>query len=817
MNMRATGAAALLAAAGLVSGLLTGAPAAVAAGPAGTAATGEPAGTITTVAGGLGAGPARNVFQQPVGLAAAPGGALYVIDGIYNVVRKFSSADSHESVVAGSTSPIGGYYGDGGPATAAGLFGPSGLAVDTSGNVLIADTYDNRIRVVARSTGMFYGVAMKAGYIYTVAGTGKTGFSGDGGPATSAKLNNPADVAVDAAGNLVIADSGNYRARVVAEKTGTFYGQAMTAGDIYTVAGDGTRGDTGNGGPATAAEVAPWSATVDAAGNLVIDDADNNVIRVVAEQTGTFYGVAMTAGDIYTVAGTGQTGFSGDGGPATKAELYAPSDAAVDAAGNLVIADTGNLRVRVVAVTTGTFYGRAMTAGDIYTVAGDGARGIARSGGLAASTSLSQPQAATLDGAGNLVIADNGYDRVWVAAAKTGRFYGQAMTAGHIYIVAGDGTLVTSGSGGKATNAECCSSSPGSDIAAAGSNYVVVGDDQAWLAPSRAGTYFGRAMTAGDIYVVAGNGFNGYNGDGRIATSARFNQPEGVAVDAAGNLVIADTRNGRVRVVAARSGTFYGQAMTVDHVYTVAGNGTFGYSGDGGPATKAEFFFARGVAVDKAGNLVIADSGNHRLRVVAATTGTFYGVPMKAGHIYTVAGTGKTGSSGDGGPAAKAGLTPWGVAVDAAGNLVVSAPWSNRIRVVAATSGTFYGVAMTAGDIYTVAGTGKAGYSGDGGPATAAEIDYPVGVAVDGAGNLVIADGNNRIRVVAAATGTFYGVAMTAGDIYTVAGNGKLGFSGDGGPATKAEMAGPEGVAADRAGNLLINDSVNDRVRQVTG
>src|SRR5205807_2967618 len=140
---------------------------------------------------------------------------------------------------------------------------------------------------------------------------------GDVGAATAAELGGPEDAVVDGAGNLVIADSGNNRVRVVAASTGTFYGQAMTAGDIYTVAGTGTFGFSGDGGPATAAELgSPGQTAVDGAGNLVIADSANDRVRVVAARAGTFYGQAMTAGDIYTVAGTGTGGFSGDGGPA---------------------------------------------------------------------------------------------------------------------------------------------------------------------------------------------------------------------------------------------------------------------------------------------------------------------------------------------------------------------------------------------------------------------------------------------------------------------------------------------------------------------
>ena len=222
---------------------------------------------------------------------------------------------------------------------------------------------------MAESSGTMYGQAMTAGDIYTVAGDGICRFSGDGGPATSAGVS-PAGVAVDGAGNLVIADSGNNRVRVVAETTGTFYGQAMTAGDIYTVAGDGTKGFSGSGGPATSAELNdPLGVTV-SAGSLMIADYGNHRVRMVPARAGTYYGITMTAGDLYTIAGNGRAyGFSGDGGPATSAEFSGAYDVAVDPAGNLVIADNRNSRIRVAAAATGTFYGVAMTAGDVYTIA----------------------------------------------------------------------------------------------------------------------------------------------------------------------------------------------------------------------------------------------------------------------------------------------------------------------------------------------------------------------------------------------------------------------------------------------------------------
>jgi len=292
----------------------------------------------------------------------------------------------------------------------------------------------------------------------------------------------------------------------------------------------------------------PEGAAADGAGNLVIADTSNQRIRIVAGQSGTFYGRELTAGDIYTLAGNGTPGFSGDGGPARKAQVAAPSAVAVDHVGNLVIADRANNRIRVVAARPGRFYRRAMTAGHIYTVAGGGTR-FRGDGGPATKARLAAPYSVVVDHTGNLVIADKGHNRIRVVAARSGRFYR-------------------------------------------------------------------RAMTAGDIYTVAGNGTDTFSGDGGPAIKAALNAPYSVAVDHAGNLAIADRNNHRIRVVAARSGTFYGKAMTAGHIYTVAGNGTTGFSGDGGPATAAEVANPLGVTVSRAGNLVIADTRNSRIRML---------------------------------------------------------------------------------------------------------------------------------------------------------------------------------------------------------
>jgi trimeric autotransporter adhesin len=295
--------------------------------------------------------------------------------------------------------------------------------------------------------------------------------------------------------------------------------------------------------------------------------------------------------------------------------------------------------------------------------------------------------------------------------------------------------------------------------------------------------------------------------------------PDGVTLDSSGNLIIADTGNNRVRVVAGSSGTFYGQAMTAGNIYTIAGDGTAGFGGDGALGTSAKLNAPTAVGVDGQGNVVISDGNNDRIRVVAAASGTFYGQAMTAGDIYTIAGDGTAGFGGDGGPAASAEIWgPFGLTFDGSGNIVFADSANNRVRVVAARSGTSYGQAMTAGDIYTIAGDGTAGFGGDGARATSAELKNPLAVAIDGSGNVAIADeANFRVRVVAESPGTFYGQSMTPGDIYTVAGNGAYGESGDGGPPPAAKLAGPVALGVDGAGNLVILDQQMGRVRVVSG
>jgi hypothetical protein len=337
------------------------------------------------------------------------------------------------------------------------------------------------------------------------------------------------------------------------------------------------------------------------------------------------------------------------------------------------------------------------------------------------------------------------------------------LLAPTISTIAGNGTAGFGGDGGPAPSATLHNPA---DVA------VDAGGD-VFLADS-ANNRIRKLTPAGTISTLAGNGTAGFSGDGGPATSAALNSPFGVAVDAGGDVFLADYRNQRLRKVTP-AGT----------ISTFAGNGTQGFSGDGGPATGAQLNGPFGVAVDAGGDVFLAESGNQRIRKVTP-----------AGTISTIAGNGTQGFSGDGGPATRAQLfNPEGIAVDASGDIFIADSGNNRLRKV-----------TPAGAISTFAGTGTQGFSGDGGPATSAALNNPFGVAVDAGGDVFLGDsGNNRIREV-----------TPAGTISTLAGNGTFGFSGDGGPATSAALAGPIGVAVDASGNVFIADTSNNRIRFVT-
>lgn len=718
-------------------------------------------GVITTVAGngvagysGDGGGATSAELYNPYFLAVDSGGNLYISDTTNQRIRKINANGVITTVAGNGMQRFGG---DGGPATKAQLDDPAGVAVDTAGNLYIADTKNHRVRKVSTS-----------GVITTVVGNGVSGSRGDGGPATEAELYYPYGLAVDLAGNLYIADSLNGRIRKVSRATGI----------ITTVAGNGNAGYSGDGGAATSAELYdPYGVTVDSGGNMYICDSLNQRVRKVSAATGI----------ITTVAGTGTLGHSGDAGPATQAELNEPSTVAVDSAGNLYIADIYNNRVRKVSGATApvrfteTAIGSASAPQNVLlsfnrasiTVTGvsvphsqGGVQEFSIStiaGGVAVTFHPRYPGLRRMP-----LVVNTSVGTFHFGLEGLGRGPQPALLPGVITTVAGTGTQGDSGEGGLATKAELLY--PNKVVMDAAGNLFIQD------------TFIRKVSAAtGIITTFAGT------------EQAAFG---GIALDAAGNLYFAAPNNNVVQKLSVDTGA----------ITTVAGNGTgagiFGnfYSGDGGAATQAELNVPEGIALDSQGNLYIADFDNDVIRKVSAATGI----------ITTVAGNGTFANSGDGGPATKAALyAPISVSVDSAGNLYIS-DFSARIRKVNGTTGI----------ITTIAGGGSGCAAqvdpyGDGCLATKAILEGPTDVVFDSAGNMYIADYFEYDSHGA----TFYSfirkVSAATGIITTVAGE-VTGTVKDGGPATSARLLTPSGVALDSAGNLYIADGLDYRVRKVS-
>jgi sugar lactone lactonase YvrE len=721
------------------------------------------------------------------------------------------------------------------------------------------------------------------GIINTVAGNGTSGSIGDGGPATSAELVNAAKIAVDAAGNLYIADQSN-RVRKV-----------TPAGIITTVAGNGSYTDSGDGGQATSAGIAlPYALAVDSNNNLYISELYGYKIRKVTP-----------AGVISTVAGTGTSGFSGDNGPATSATMKAPYGIAVDAAGNLYIADSGNNRIRKV------------SNGTITTIAGIGTAGFSGDNGLATSASINAPYGVAVDASGNVFIADQGNNRI------------RKVTGTTITTYAGTGANTSTGDGGPATSATFYSPQ---DVAVDASGTVYFSDANYEVV---------RAVTpSGIINTVAGyNLGSGFSGDGGPALGAKLSSPRGLALDKSGDLYISDESNYRVRevtyqatqpvvpspvIVSPNSGAYTSaQSVTITEsqtgaaiyyttdgttptsssilysgAFTVASSATVNAVGiqlgwKTSPVSSATYtinypstpLFTPGTGTYNSATQVAITSGLSGASIYYTTDGsmpssasTLYTAPITVGAsetlnaiaiaggtsssvatavytintvgiITTIAGTlNQYGYAGDGGPALGAQLYAVnGLAMDASGDIYLGDLYNRRVREIDTTN-----------TINTIAGNGSQGYSGDGGPASAAVLENPQGLLLD-SGNLYIADAQ-YVRVINSSgiISTFAGggtpsdnvgdggapTAAILGDansiikdrngnfyiadgsrvrkisntgiITTVAGSGSTGYSGDGGLATKAGLSFAAGLALDAAGNLYIADQNNYVIRKVT-
>jgi sugar lactone lactonase YvrE len=346
----------------------------------------------------------------------------------------------------------------------------------------------------------------------------------------------------------------------------------VNAQAIVTIAGNGNEGYSGDTSAAVRAQLHwPKSLAVDTFGNVYIADAVNNCIRKINTK-----GIITTIAGTGFEAGTGTGGFAGDGGPATLAHLYDPEGVAIDYKGNIYIADVQNNRVR-----------KIDTAGKISTIAGSGTQGFLGDGGAAATAELFNPSRVAVDTLGFLYIADIGNNRVR-----------RVDTLGIIITIAGNGTAGYSGDGGAAAATTCELNNP-ADIATDRKGNIFIAD--------QLNECIRKVNAAGTITTYAGNNTAGFRGDGGAATAAQLFDPVGIAVDTFGNVYISDLGNQRIRMIND-TGT----------ITTICGNGIGAYAGDGGPAIKAELDFPQGLAVNRHGNLYIADQGNNRVRYLNA-------------------------------------------------------------------------------------------------------------------------------------------------------------------------------------------------------
>ena len=692
-------------------------------------------------------------FSSPFGIAMDHAGNIYVADNNNNVVRKITQG-GYISTFAG-TGTAGG-SGDGGAATSAKLNHPRGLAFDSSGNLYIADTSSCVIRKVT-----------PAGIISLYAGSYVSNYSGDGGAATSATMSSPYGIAFDSNSNLYIADKSNNVIRKV-----------TAGGTISTFAGNHTAGYSGDGGAATAAKLnGAKGVAVDASGNVYIGDGANNRVRMV-----------NGSGIISTFAGTGSATDSGDGSAASVAGVVNPQTVMVDAAGNVLIGEGARLRW----VSTG---------GVIQTIMGNGTSGSSGNGGAATSAMVGTITGVVLDAQGQLYVVDNSNSVVRSVALNTifpATAVGQSSASQTLQIVINTASAIQSisvpaGFSDFSLGSISGCTVDGSTVNAAGTVCTL----SATFSPQYAGlrtaaltiadgtgtksTVGLRGIGNGAVFgflpgimsTFAGTGTSGHSGDGGAATSAKLSSPTAIAAASDGSIYISEYIGCYVRKVTA-GGT----------ISTVAGNGTCAFSGDGGAATSASLSYAEGIAFDPAGNLYIVDNGNDRIRKVDAN-----------GKISTVAGTGTAGSSGDGGLATAATFTnPNNIAFDGNGNAYIADGQANKIRIL-----------YPSGYIATFAGTGTSGSTGDGGLATLAKLNASHGVAVDSSGNVYIADSsNNKIRLV-----------NSQGVISTVAGTGTASYGGDGGAATSATLNNPYALTLDAAGNMYVVDNQNNAVRMV--
>lgn len=688
-------------------------------------------GTIATIAG---AGYRDGIPAQqadagwPMGVVRRPDGDLIVVD--YQAHRLWR-IDRAGILHAFAGDGVPGSGGDGGPASQARFYHPHDLCQDQHGNLFLSDLGNRTIRRIDAQTGV----------ITRVAGNGRAGRGGDGGPALAAELDCTCGVAVDRAGNLYLTDEWACNIRRVDAASGiisTIAGQnarhyPSERGDSRPFAGPGLslQGYHGDGGPASqAAFHHPEHLAFDSRGDLYVCDNSNDRVRKIDMRSGT----------ITTVLGTGQRGSNGDGGPATQASTLMPDAICLDAHDNLYVGEKYGFRVRKVEAASGI----------VRTLVGSGVPGFGEEGLPGDQTHCNSVEAG-----------------IWADPDGT-VFWGDC--SGRLRRYDGVTGIVTTALGGTGVH----DGAPAAEAWLCGPGGLALGPDgtlyiaDVWSQRVRA-----IDPASGCMRTVAGNGARAYGGDGGPATQAYLGNPHDVSADARGRVVIADTRHGHVRrvdedgciralagtslqwdkgdggpalgaclvhveaVTHSPAGDIYlgdavGRIRKIDAasgiISTVAGVGLPGYSGDGGPATQARIGTPTAIRFDQAGRLYFADKAYHVVRVVD-----------RDGSIRTLAGCGQPGYAPDGTPATQARIdTPYGLAIRADGTVYFADSRNNRVRRIAAD-----------GTLETVAGCEQAGDAGAGGPATQARLNEPHGLCFYGDDLLLISDHfNNQVRAV---------------------------------------------------------------------
>ena len=634
------------------------------------------------------------------GIAIDSEGNLFISHRSKNRIRKVDK-DGVITTLAGNGRA--GYSGDNGPALQASFNFPAGLCLDPTGNLYVADRNNHRVRRVDTS-----------GIVTTVAGVGIPDMGGDDGPAVDAYLNYPSDLVCDGKGNLYISDRSNNRIRKVDSE-----------GTITTIVGMGLPEFGGDFGPATGAFLKyPFGIDLDQKGNLYIADRGNNRIRKVDTQ-----------GIITTIAGDGTHFFSGDYGPATRASLAFPTDVVVDGQGNLYIADRNNNRIRKVS-----------SLGIMTTVMGTGESGYNGDTEIASESTLHLPFALALSPDEKLVIVDRNHFRV----------RGMDLKSHAITTLAGNGDFWFRGDGGPGTGATL--ESP-SGMAVDSRGHVIFSD--------KMHNRLRLIDEKGFIFTIAGTGNQGNEGDGGTALEASLFLPGAVAVGPKNNIYFVSPQG---------SSKFVRKIDPQGRITRFAGNGVLGDEGDGGQAVQASFGVIQDIAVDGQGNVYLADLTNRKVRKVDTQ-----------GVVSTLA-------SDNWMKIVDEEIHPNGIAINKSGEIFISDSGSSKIRKVDRDQ-----------NVVTFAGTGEFKDFGDGGPAIQAGIRSPGGLAFGPDGGLYVAEEtSHRIRKI-----------NKEGNIIHVAGTGVSGYSGDGGPATEAQLKSPYRMAIDKEGNLYFSDRDSNRVRKI--